>query len=248
MLARPALRKPVSGEQAVAVHPYAGPEGLAFVIVDSVGKVRNQVPLAAGRKGVAVPCRTGGGGQFRPDAVVIQRDPVESGRGLFRFVAEAAPVARFRLFRGAGIELQLSGHGHQQNISQIRMARAAQVRVREAHDGGIVPAVACTEGVDFRLILSPDIMGNVVGVGTHLNAAEGDAGPGEGVPHSRRTDKWIYIRTGPGSLCLDQIGRQEGNHQENNAFHCLFRTIFQPMAAIKTDISGERMLKKQKGA
>ena len=45
MLAGPSLREAVAGQEAVADHAHAGPEGLALVVVEAVGEVQDEVAL-----------------------------------------------------------------------------------------------------------------------------------------------------------------------------------------------------------
>ena len=78
------------------------------------------------------------------------------------------------------------------------MARSAEVRMGEAHDGAVLILVAGAVLVGARLIGSLDVVGNHFRVGRQLHATEGNAGSGESMPHSGGADKGIDI--------LDMLG------------------------------------------
>ena len=89
------------------------------------------------------------------------------------------------------------------------MAGAAEVGVAEAHDGLVAVLVAGAVVIDARLILSIDIVGDGVRVGTHLHAPEGVACARKGVPHAVGPDHRVNIL---GIIAL----RGSGNHGEEN--------------------------------
>ena len=198
MLAGPALGDPVARQQAVAHHPDARPKGFSLIIIESVGKVHHQMALPF--RGVSVtmndcPLRGRNLGAY---TVIGQGHGIITGGRCLRFVGVAAPVATLRPVGRAGVQLHRADSGHQQHVPQVGVARAAQVRMGEAHDRGVVPAIARAEGVYLGLILPCHVVRDSVGVRAHLHASEGDAGPGEGVPHSGCPDKGVYILRGLG--------------------------------------------------
>ena len=133
------------------------------------------------------------GGKLRTDAVVGKGDGVAAGRGGLRFVAVTAPVAFFRGVRRARVQPERAYGRHEEYVAEVGVAGAAEVGVGEADDGGIIPAVACAEGVDFRLVDAADVVGDGVRVGADLHAPEGDAGPRERVAHPGGADKGVDV-------------------------------------------------------
>ena len=125
--------------------------------------------------------------------IVVESDLVESRAGALGRVAETAAEPAVRIVRRAGIELQLSGSWHYENIPEVRMTCAAEMGVAESDDRGIVVTVAGAGLINHRLVLSVNIVGDRVGVRAELDSAERHAGPGEGVTHTICADKRIHI-------------------------------------------------------
>ena len=145
------------------------------------------------REGIAVHARTRGGRKLGPHAAVVERDGIVAGRGALALVAETRTVAAVGIIRRARVELDIPYRRHHQNVAQIRMARAAEVRMAEAHDGLVAVAVARTILVGAFLILPAHVVGDGVGVGAELHRTEGDACPGEGVAHAVGADEGVDI-------------------------------------------------------
>lgn len=160
-------------------------------------------------EGVAVDAAVRGGGELHEDVVVAEAHLIVAGRGLLGFVAEARAVAAVGVVGGAGVKLHLAGEGHQQNVAHIGVAGAAEVGVTEAHDGLVAILVAGAVVIDARLVLSVDIVGDGVRVGTHLHAPKGVARAGESVPHAVGPDHRVNIL---GIIAL----RVSGNHGEED--------------------------------
>ena len=135
--------------------------------------------------------RARGGRKLGPHARVVERDGIVAGRGAL--VAETRTVAAVGIIRRAGVEPYLSRRGHHKNVAQIRMARAAEVRMAEAHDGLVAVAVARTIFIGALLIYAVHVVGYGVGVGAELHRTEGDACPGEGVAHAVGADEGVDI-------------------------------------------------------
>ena len=125
--------------------------------------------------------------------IVIESDLVESRAGALGRVAETAAEPAVRIVRRAGIELQLSGSWHYENIPEVRMACAAEMGVTESDDRGIIVTVAGAGLIDHRLVFSVNIVGDRVGVRAKLDSAKRHTGPGEGMTHTICADKRIHI-------------------------------------------------------
>ena len=148
---------------------------------------------SGGREGVAVHADTLGGGQFRLDAGVCQGDFIMPCTGGFGAVAEALAVAAVGILGSAGNELHFARAGHDEYVSEVRVARAAEVGVAEADYGAVVVLVAGAVFIGARLVFAFDVVGNHVGVRAELHAPEGHAGPREGVPHAGSADEGIHV-------------------------------------------------------
>ena len=146
-----------------------------------------------GGEGVAVTGGAGGGGDFGAYTVVRQCNGVVTWRRGLAVVAEAASVAVFRQGGCPRVETQSADSRHQQHVSEVRVAGAAQMGVGEAGDGVVAVAVSCAEGVDLALVFAGDIVRYGVGVRTDLHSAERHAGSREGVAHSVGADEWIDV-------------------------------------------------------
>ena len=131
-------------------------------------------------------------------------------------MAETAAVALFGGVGRTGIQMQRADGGHQEHVSQVRVTGTAQVGMRESHDGRVIPAVTGAEGVHLVLIPARHVVGNGVGIRTHLHAAERHAGAGKGMPHPGGADKRIYIgrQTGLGGLGHRRTYCQQGQCPE----------------------------------
>ena len=132
-------------------------------------------------------------------------------------MTETLAVTFLRLFRRSGHQLDLTGSGHEQDIAQVRVSGAAEMRMAEAHDGGVVVLVAGAVFIGARLIDAFDVVGNHFCVGRELHAAEGDAGSGEGMPHPGGADKRIHILYVLGRKAHTQAQRE--GQKEKMRFH-----------------------------
>ena len=119
---------------------YLRPEGLAVVVVDTVNQVKDYVPVRG--VGIFVDSDSGGGGKPGLDAIIGQCDFIITGTGFFRVMAEAAPETAVGVVHGAGIELDRSDGRHNEYVSEVGMAGAAEMRVAESDNGRVGIAVA----------------------------------------------------------------------------------------------------------
>ena len=144
--------------------------------------------------------------QFRPGTVVAQFHGVVTRTGRFRAVAEAGPVARIRVLVGPGGRFGSPGPGDEQEVAEVRDARAAQVREAEAHDRG------------FRVLVARcDVVVVIIRVRTDLDAPERHLCSGIHVSEAGRSDERIDIPHQILCRCLDcQAGRHRG--QEKGLF------------------------------
>ena len=80
-------------------------------------------------------------------------------------MAVAGTIASLRCIGRAGIRLNTSRRGHNEDITQVGMPRTTQMCVAESHNGGIMILVAGTIGIDIGLITTLDVVRYRVGVG-----------------------------------------------------------------------------------
>ena len=191
--AGPAVGDAVTRNQSVALDTQRRPQDLAVVVIDAVRKVQNHMSVRILREGIAVHARTRGRRQLGTHAAVVERDGIVARRGALALMAETRTVSAVGIIRRARVELDIPYRRHHQNVAQIRMARAAEVRMAEAHDGLVAVAVARTILVGAFLILPAHVVGDGVGVGAELHRTEGDACPGEGVAHAVGADEGVDI-------------------------------------------------------
>ena len=135
-------------------------------------------------EGVAVHAHACGGGQLGAHAGIVQGHGVIAGLGGLGLVTEARGEAAAGLVDVAALQLDLAGGGHQQEVAQIRMPRAGEVRMREAHDGAVAVAVARRPAIAVLARLD-------LGIGRKLHHAEGQGGAGKGVALAAAADEGI---------------------------------------------------------
>ncbi len=136
---------------------------------------------------------SGGSGQTGLHTVIGQRHLVVTRRGFLSVVRETAAVAAVWVVACAGIQFQGSGGRHQQDVAQIRVPRAAEVRVAESDDRRIRVAVAGAIFIDTWLVFPVHVVRDCVRVWAKLNPTERHARPGESVSHPVGSYEWIDI-------------------------------------------------------
>ena len=138
--------------------------------------------LCVRREGVLVEAGALGGGELGADVGVLEQDGVVAGLGGFVVVREARAVAGIGVLPRAGLELDLAGARHDEDVEQVAAAGAAEMGVGEAHDGGVAAVVA---GAPVPAI--------VVGVRAELDGAEGDGGAGKAVAMAAGADDEVDV-------------------------------------------------------
>ena len=127
------------------------------------------------------------------NAIIVQHHFIISGNSLFCGMVETRTVSFFRMIRPSGIQLHIANSGHQQDVSQIGMSRAAKMGVTET-DNGLVPIlVTGTIFISIFLISPIHIMRNCICVRTQLHPSERSTSTGKGMPHPVGTDYRIHI-------------------------------------------------------
>ena len=160
------------------------PEHLAVVVVDAVVEVEDELLCLALGEDVAVDAAAGGGGELAADAVVVEEDGVVARLGMLRLVAEALAIATVGVVGGTGVEARLTRVGHDEEVAEVAVARAAEVGVGKTYDAAVAVLVAGAVVVYAGLVDPIDVVRDGVGVGTQLDEAVGVAGPREGVAHA----------------------------------------------------------------
>src|SRR3546814_8172050 len=94
------------------------------------------------RKAVAMDTDACSGGQFGADAAVGQRHRIIAGTCLLGRMVEALAIARAGLGGIAGVEPDLSRLRHDEDVAEVRMAGAREMRVAEPLNRRVGIAVA----------------------------------------------------------------------------------------------------------
>ena len=189
----PSVRDPVPRHKRRAHHADFRPKRLAVVIVDAMVQVQDQVPFRPFRIGISMDANALGSSQFHLDAGIRQRDLVMPGACRFGFMIETLPVAGIRILCGSRNEPDFPGSRHEQDISEVGVSRAAEMRVAETHDRAVTVLVAGAVLIGTRLVHAFYVVRDHVRVRRQLYAPEGDAGAREGMPHTGRADKRVHI-------------------------------------------------------
>ena len=155
--------------------------------------LEHDVRPAAPLEGVAVKARAFGGRQFRSHRAVVETHAVVAGRRLLGLVPEARAVARVGIRRRAGIEPPFARRGHEQEIAEVGMSRAAEMRVAEANDRRVIILITGAIGINFPVIFPVFFITYRIRIRAQLNHPEWNRGPRISVTHSLGTDQWINI-------------------------------------------------------
>ncbi len=190
---RPAVRNPVTRDKGIVHDPDPRPEHFAVIIVDAVKQVHYQTLGAAFRESILVDAHPLRSGKPRADAAVSERNFVEARLRMLRLVTEPLPITSVRIFFRAGVQLQSAGLGHEQDVTQVGMARSAQMGMAEADDRIVRILIASTVVIRAGLILPSDIVRNGIRVGRELHGPERGARTREAVSHARSADHRIDV-------------------------------------------------------
>ena len=128
---------------------------------------------------------------------------------LFRFVREALTITSIGILRCAGIQLQGTRLGHDEQVAQVGMARTAKVGMTEAHDGIVGMLIPSTVLVNASLIMTINAVRNGVGIGRQLHDAKGGTGSWEGVSHSLGADEGVHEIGSQGLGSCDSTYKQQ---------------------------------------
>ena len=197
----PALDRLASHDRVVIQQPDRGPDALeaqGMVQVDHheggvAGGIREPEHAAARRRG-----------HLRPGAVVAEFHGVVPRTGRFGAVAEAGPVARIRVLVGPGGRFHGPGPGDEQEVAEVRDARAAQVCEAEAHDRG------------FRVLVTRcDVIVVIIRVGADLDASERHLRSGIYIPEAGGSDERVdmayqILRQGVDTQAGGHCGQEKG--------------------------------------
>ena len=138
--------------------------------------------LCIRREGVLVEAGAFGGSKLGADVGVLEQHGVVAGLGGFVIVRKARAIAGLGILACAGLELDLAGARHHEDVEQVAAAGAAEMGVGEAHDGGVAAVVA---GAPVPAV--------VVGIRAELDGAEGNGGAGEAVAVAAGADDEVDV-------------------------------------------------------
>ena len=153
--------------------PFAGP-------AERVVQVHGDPGFLGGRIGEAEHAAAGRGRHLCLRPIVREFHGIVAGGGPFPLMREAAAITAVGVLGLAGDGFYFAGAGNEEEIAQVRDARAAEVRQAESHDRGFAVLVS---GRGIVII--------IVGVRADLDAAEGHLRPRKYVPESVRPDERI---------------------------------------------------------
>ncbi len=213
---RPAARLAKAGERAVGAKVEARPEDLAGIVIERRAEIEEQMCLLARGEAVAMDADARPRGEFGADAGISKGHGIIAGARPFGVVAEALAIARAGLFGIAGIQLHLSNLRHDEDVAEVRMARARKMRVAETLDRRVVVAVA------RGMIVAVADLARRVGVGRQLDHAEGRRRAGEGVAFGAGADHRIDEGERIGRRLLGEgLDRHKGEQRGGGgqAFH-----------------------------
>ena len=174
-------------------------------------EVEYQLFLLIGRIGVFMNTGPFGCCQLHFDLIVGQQHFVVAWTGYFGVVAESGTIAAVRIISRTRVDLQFSGEGHQQNITEVGMPRSAEMGMAEADDGTVFMLVAGTVFIRARLINSIDVMRNGIGVRTYLYNAKRSTSTGECMSHPVCSDDWVYQIS---LLCHNRYGHADKSDKQ----------------------------------
>ena len=186
---RPAPRLAVPGDRRLVLDAQLRPEHLTVVVVDAADEIEDHVRGSATLERVAVQADARGGRELGLHGVVLEEDRVRARLGRLVVVREAGAVARVRIVLRAGVEHQRPGRRHQQHVAEVRVPRAAEVRVGEAENGRVAVLVA-------RRPAEAALERGGVGLGTELDHPPRDRRAGIGVPLAARPDERVDVVDG----------------------------------------------------
>src|SRR5690348_2032439 len=159
----------IAGDQCVVHDPDIRPDILVVVVVDACHQVQDDMRLVAGGEGILVKAYPRGRREFGPDIIVFEFYLVVIGFGRFRGMAESAAVTAPGLAGNAGIEPQFAHGGHDQEIAEIGMPRAAEMRMTKTYDGLVVILIACAILIDIGIVFAILFIGDRIRIRTELH-------------------------------------------------------------------------------
>ena len=184
--AGPTRGLPVTRDQGIVFHPQKCPHVLAVVVVDIGHQIQDDLGGAVLGEGIAVQGHPFRGGQFRIDTGVVKSHAIVPGFSLLGFVPEARGVVP------TGMAVRLAHDGHQRDVAQIGMTRAAEVGVTEARDGIVIVLVAGAVRVGLAGVFSIIVVHlQMLRIGAGLDHAERNRGSRKSVAHVARADQGV---------------------------------------------------------
>ena len=157
ILPGPSASDTITRQRGLVLHTQIGPQRLSLVIIDAAAKVQYKLTLCLGES-ILMNAHTLRGGKLSQNIVVVQLHLVIARRALFCVVRETRAVAAVRVLSCSRVGADTSCCGHNQDIAQIRVARATQMSMTEAYNSLIVMLITGTILVNFTLIVSVHVV------------------------------------------------------------------------------------------
>ena len=161
---------------------------------------------------------TRGRGHLSEDIVIVESNFVVSSLGGFVGVRKARTETAFWITFRSRLQLKRANGRHYQKITEIAVARSAEMRVRKSDDLDIVVIVAGTVFISIFVVFSADIVWLLVRVGRKLNRAEWNRSSGIRMAHLLRTDQWVDVFDVVFTNLRKQTGVKNSDDDENEYF------------------------------
>src|SRR5580658_5836160 len=167
------------------------------------------------RKAVAMKGHPFGSGKLHPDIIVIfQPNRIIGGPGDLMAVVIMGGIARSWIRLGPGLQPEIPGIRHKEDVAEVRDAGAAKVVLGESDNDTVGIVVA---GAPVPTFVD-------VG-GSDLDGAERNAGPEKGMAMSAGANVWVDGgQKGPfgrdvGGLLSVEGCQREGGEEDEDGFH-----------------------------
>ena len=191
ILSGPTACNAQSGQEGIILHPDICPPCLAFVIVDAVTEIHDEMLVRTIPECIFVDARAFSGGELGLDPAVLKIDFIVAGNGFLGVVRESGTVSR--IFHRAGFQTNLARNRHHQDITEVGMSCAAQMSMGESDDSRIPILITCAIPVCLSVVFPVPVERSRLGVRTELDTAVRHAGPRKHVSHAACSNEGIDI-------------------------------------------------------
>ena len=127
----------------------------------------------------------------------------------------------------AWVEFDVANGRHHKDIAKIRVSCATEMSVTKTHDSAVLMLITSTVFIYPGLILTIDVMGHRIGIGTQLHDAEWSAGSGKSMAHAVSPYDRVYIMCVIGSVFIHSwfFSTSEKKQTESNGWNYFLHSI-----------------------